>query len=240
MSSVTSFSLTRSISGTRRKKANRLRQNRERLENPLDSKPGVGSVVQSVSNMRSPSLRMFLIFAGSMELISYAIAGPTPVSPGGTGYNTQPVGSSAEASPASTSASQSNSNSSSGDDQSQEVGKDADGFPIIKGKPGAEREKIIQLKDGQKLPTSAVDPKFQGSLLNTSVDSITSIAPRKNKNATAAKVELQLQTTNPKTVAKDGADPQKKSEPVYTRSSEKPSPTPTPSPTAKASSGRTP
>lgn len=206
--------------------------------------------------MRSASLRLFIIFAGSIGLISYAIAGPTPVSPGGAGYNTQPVGSSAGApasnnfgtqgastntSPASTSGSQSNSNSgssSSGDDQSQEVGKDADGFPILKGKPGAEREKIIQLKDGQTLPTSGVDPKFQGSLLNTRVDSIASIAPKKNKNAAAAKVELQLQTTNPKTVAKDGADPQKKSEPVYTRSSEKPSPTP--SPTAKASSGRTP
>lgn len=199
--------------------------------------------------MRPASLRLFIIFAGSIGLISYAIAGPTPVSPGGIGYNTQPVGSSAGA-PASSnfgtqgaSGSQSNSNSgssSSGDDQSHEVGKDADGFPILKGKPGAEREKIIQLKDGKTLPTSGVDPKFQGSLLNTSVDSIASIAPKKNKDAAAAKVELQLQTTNPRTVAKDGADPQKKSEPVYTRSSEKPSPTPTPSPTAKASSGRTP
>ena len=121
----------------------------------------------------------------------------------------------------------------------REMGKDADGFPILKAKPGTALEKIIQLKNGQTLPTSGVDPKFQGSLLNTSVDSIASIAPRKNKDAAAAKVELRLQTANPN-IAKDGADPQKKSEPVYTRSSEKPSPTPTPSPTAKASSGRTP
>src|ERR1700738_5339675 len=91
MSSVTSFSLTRSISGTRRKKANRLRQNRERLANSLDSKPGVGLVVRSISNMRPASLRLIIILAGSIGLISYAIAGPTPVSPGGAGYNTQPV-----------------------------------------------------------------------------------------------------------------------------------------------------
>jgi len=191
--------------------------------------------------MRSASLRLFIIFAGSIGLISYAIAGPTPVSPGGTGYNTQPAGSRAGA-PASNnfgtqgaSGSQSNSNSgssSSVDDQSQEVGKDADGFPILKAKPGAEREKIIQLKDGKTLPTSGVDPKFQGSLLNTSVDSIASIAPRKNKDAVAAKVELQLQTTNPKTVAKDGADPQKKSEPAYARPKENPPPTSKPSATA--------
>jgi len=112
------------------------------------------------------------------------------------------------------------------------VGKDADGFPILKAKPGAEREKIIQLKDGKTLPTSGVDPKFQGSLLNTSADSIASIAPRKNKDAAAAKVELQLQTTNPKTVAKDGSDPQKKSEPADARPKENPPPTSKPSPTA--------
>ena len=231
------------------------------LKNCLDFKSGMGSIVQSVSNMRSTSLRMFIIFAGSIGLVSYAIAGPGPVSPGGTGNNTQPVISDAGAptnsnfgaqgaptntSPASTSGSQNNSNSgssSSGDDQSQDLGKDADGFPIIKRKAGAEHEKIIQLKDGQRLPTSGVDPKFQGSLLNTSVDSIASIAPRKNKDAAAAKVELQLQTTNPN-VAKDGADPKKKSEPIHTRSNENPSPTPTPSatasPAAKTSSERTP
>jgi hypothetical protein len=189
--------------------------------------------------MRSAKLCLFIIFAGSIGLISYAIAGPTPASPGGN-FGTQ--GAPTNTSPASASGSQSSSNSgssSSGDDQSQEVGKDADGFPILKAKPGTAPEKIIQLKNGQTLPTSGVDPKFQGSLLNTSVDSIASIAPRKNKDAAAAKVELQLQTANPN-IAKDGADPQKKSEPVYTRSREKPSPTPTPSPTAKASSGRTP
>jgi hypothetical protein len=209
--------------------------------------------------MRLASFCLFMIVAGSIGLVSHAIAGPTRVSPGGPGDTTEPVISSpgapassnfgAQTAPTnSASNSTSNSSSSAGNsggsgsaDENQNVaGYGADGLPILRAKPGREHEKVIQLKDGQKLPTSGVDPKFQGSLLNTSVDSIASIAPRKNKNAAAAKVELQLQTTNPKTVAKDGADPQKKSEPVYTRSSEKPSPTPTPSPTAKASSGRTP
>jgi len=209
--------------------------------------------------MRLASFCLFMIVAGSIGLVSHVIAGPTRVSPGGPGDTTEPVISSpgapansnfgAQTAPTNNASnSTSNSSSSAGnsggsgsaDENPNVAGYGADGLPILRAKPGAAREKIIQLKDGQTLPTSGVDPKFQGSLLNKSVDSIASIAPRKNKNAAAAKVELQLQTTNPKTVAKDGADPQKKSEPVYTRSSEKPSPTPTPSPTAKASSGRTP
>ena len=209
--------------------------------------------------MKLSSLRLFIIVAGSIGLPLSAIAGPTRVSPGDPGNSTEPVISSmgapgssnfgsqtaptnsASNSTSSSSSSTGNSGGSGSADENPNVaGYGADGLPILRAKHGSEREKVIQLKDGQQLPTSGVDPKFQGSLLNTSVDSIVSIAPRKDKDAPAAKVELQLQTTNPKTVAKDGADPKKKSEPIYTRSSEKPSPTPTPSPTAKASSGRTP
>jgi hypothetical protein len=211
--------------------------------------------------MRPASLRLFIMFAGTIGLISNAIAGPTPVSPGGTGNSTEPVISSTggpassnfggQASPTNTSpassstyGSQSNSGSSSGGDEQQNVaGTGADGLPILKRKPGEEREKIIQLKDGQKLPTSGVDPKFQGSLLNTSIDSIASLVPRKDKDAaTSTKVALKVHTTNPN-AAKDGAEPQKKSEPGYARPKENPSPASKPSttasPAAKTSSERT-
>ena len=201
------------------------------------------------------------MFAGSFGLISYAIAGPTPVSPGGTGNSTEPVVSSAgnpgggnfggQTTPTNTSSgststygSQSNSGSSSSGDESQNIaGTGADGLPVLKRKPGDEREKIIEVKDGQRLPTSGVDPKFQGSLLNTSIDSIASLVPRKDKDADATKVELKLQTANPN-AAKDGAEPRKKSEPAYARPKANPSPASKPStaasPAAKTSSERTP
>jgi hypothetical protein len=194
--------------------------------------------------MRPASLRLVIIVAGSIGLISYAIADPGAVSPGNSNFGAQSAPSGAPSSTSNSSSSPNSSgSSSSGDENPNVAGNDADGLPILKTKPGIEHEKIIQLKDGQKLPTSGIDPKFQGSLLNTSVDSIVSLARRKDKDAAAAKVNLRLQTADP-SPAKDGAEPRKKSEPVYTRSSENPSPTPTPSatasPTAKVSSGRTP
>jgi hypothetical protein len=212
--------------------------------------------------MRPAKLGLFILVAGATGLISYAIAGPTRVSPGGAGNSTEPVISNngapasnnfgtqtaptnnAANSTSSSSSSPGNSgSSSSGDENPNIAGTDADGLPVLRAKPGTEREKIIQLKDGQTLPTSGVDPKFQGSLLNTSVDSIASIAPKKDKDA-AAKTELKLQATNPN-AAKDGADPQSKSEPAHAQPKEnqpqtsKPSASASPA-DAKASSERTP
>ncbi len=209
--------------------------------------------------MKLASLRLFIIFAGSVGLVAYALAGPAAVSPSATGSNTEPVISSAgspsnsnfgtqtaptNTSPDSTSSSENNAGSSSSqDDQSNDLGKDADGMPILKRKPGAEHERIIELKDGQKLPTSGVDPKFQGSLLNTSVDSIESIALETNKDRGVGNQDPRFKTKN-LSLTKDSADMPKKSEPVSARSNENPSPTPTPSatasPTAKVSSERAP
>lgn len=209
-------------------------------------------MVRSVSyqNMRPVSVRLFIIFIGSVGLISSAVAGPTPVSPGGTGSGTEPVvsdagstqgGSSAnqtgaQAAPTNTapsSATDSQNYSATPDgqnDQSTPLGTDGNGFPILKRKPGAQHEKVIELKDGQKLPTSGVDPKFQGSLLNVRIDPINSIVSEANKDS-GSNHDPRFQSRHLR-LTKDGADLQKKSQAASVRLNEDPSPSPTPSATA--------
>jgi len=209
-------------------------------------------MIRSVSyqNMRPVSVPLFIIFIGCVGLMSYAVAGPSPVSPGGTGSGTEPVtsdagstqsGSSAnqtgtQAAPTNT-ASSSATNSqnysatpSSQDDQSTPLGTDGNGFPILKRKSGAQREKVIELKDGQKLPTSGVDPKFQGSLLNVRIDPINSIVSEANKDS-GSNEDPRFQSKH-LSLTKDGTDLQKKSSTASVRLGEDPSPSPTPSATA--------
>jgi hypothetical protein len=208
--------------------------------------------------MRLASFCLFMIVAGSIGLVSHAIAGPTPVSPGGPGNTTEPVISSTAApassnfgtqgAPTSSSSSSSSSSGNSGssgsaDENPNVAGSDGDGFPILKGKSGAAHEKIIELKDGQKLPTSGVDPKFQGSLLNTSVDSIASINPQADKNRGAGNKEPRSKKSD-LSVTKESSDSQKKNGSSSARSDADSSPSPSPSATAspatKTSSDRKP
>jgi hypothetical protein len=212
--------------------------------------------------MRLASFCLFMIVAGSIGLVSHAIAGPTRVSPGGPGNTTEPV-ISGNGAPASTnfgaqtaptnSASNSTSNSSSSagnsgdsgsaDENPNVAGYGADGLPILRAKPGREHEKVIQLKDGQKLPTSGVDPKFQGSLLNTSVDSIVSVSPQADKNRGAGNKEPGSKKSD-LSVTKESSDSQKKNGSSSARSDADSSPSPSPSATAspatKTSSDRKP
>ncbi len=204
--------------------------------------------------------RAFIIFIGCIAPISCAIAGPTPVSNRTAGSTTEPVISSpgaasdssagTQAAPGSSSASgtpssQSNSSASgSSDGESDNVaGVDADGLPVLKRKPAPDREKVVELKDGQKLPTSGVDPKFQGSLLNTSVDSIASVSPQADKNRGVSNKDPRLKGSD-SSLTKNISDPQKKNGASSARSDASSSPSPTPSatasPTAKASSNRAP
>ena len=171
-------------------------------------------------------VRMFIIFIGCIAPISWASAGPTPASGRTTDDTTEPSASGA-------SSPQSNSSASDGSDgESNNVaGFDSDGMPILKRKSGPEREKIIELKDGQKLPTSGVDPKFQGSLLNTSVDSIVGIVPNTNKDRGANNEDLRFKTKD-LSLTKESGEPQKKNGPNSANSDADSSPSPTPSPTA--------
>jgi hypothetical protein len=168
--------------------------------------------------MRPASLRLFISFLSSIGLVSYVFAEPTPNS--NFGVQAKPTNSA----PDSASSSQSNSGSSQ-DDQTNIAGTDGDGLPVLKRKPGAEHEKIIQLKDGQKLPTSGVDPKFQGSLLNTSVDSIVSVSPQADKNRGAGNKEPRSKKSD-LSVTKESSDSQKKNGSSSARSDENPTPTP--------------
>jgi len=93
------------------------------------------------------------------------------------------------------------------------------------------------IENGQYAPTSGVNPKFQGSLLIISVDSLASIAPRKNKDAASRQGRTPTPAAN-QILQKDGADPQKKSALSILAQGE-PVSTPTPQPLAKPSSGRT-
>ncbi len=194
-------------------------------------------MVRSVSyqNMRPVSVRLFIIFIGSVGLISYAIAEPTPdagSTQGGSSGN-QTGTQAAPTNTASSSATNSQNYSatpSSQDDQSTPLGTDANGFPILKRKPGAQHEKVIELKDGQKLPTSGVDPKFQGSLLNVRIDPINSIVSEANKDS-GSNEDPRFQSKH-LSLTKDGADLQKKSQTASVRLHEDPSPSPTPSATA--------
>jgi len=193
-------------------------------------------MVRSVSyrKMRPVSVRLFVIFIGCVGLISYAVAEPTPdagSTQGGSSGN-QTGTQAAPTNTASSSATDSQNYSatpSSQDDQSQ-LGTDANGFPILKRKPGAQREKVIELKDGQKLPTSGVDPKFQGSLLNVRIDPINSIVSEANKDS-GNNEDPRFQSKH-LSLTKDGAGLQKKSQTASVRLGEDPSPSPTPSATA--------
>ena len=195
--------------------------------------------------MRPVSLRLLIIFAGFIGLISYSMAGSSRLNLSSSDNSTDPATSDSPSSssfgstqaaatstsPTSTPSSETDTARSNGaDDNATVAGRDADGLPILKSKPGAAREKIIELKDGQKLPSSGLDPKFQGSLLNTSVDSIASIAPKTNK-VRSANERPAFEATN-LSLAQSSADVTKKNEPVSARSNETSSPTPTPSATA--------
>jgi hypothetical protein len=109
------------------------------------------------------------------------------------------------------------------------------------------REKILQVESTKQLPTSGTDPKFQGSLLHSSVTSIQDIGEKANVSSnthTSAAAEADADTD-----ARDESDPRfrakrfvfspmtdedsKKKESPRTKADS--SPSPSPSSTASAS-----
>jgi hypothetical protein len=111
-------------------------------------------------------------------------------------------------------------------------GEGMQGAPIS----GPQRhEKVFEVDSLQKLPSSGVDLKFKGSLLDNSIDSIQSLNPNAKKNSQPENTRFSS-VKELKVTGDAGADKSKK-EPRRTEASPSPSPSPTASPTAKPSDG---
>ena len=95
------------------------------------------------------------------------------------------------------------------------------------------REKILHVESTKQLPTSGSDPKFQGSLLHSSVSSITDIGEKANITASPAESETNA-------VTNEEADPRFKAKrPVFKSESDE-SKTQNQSPRIKADSSPSP
>lgn len=169
----------------------------------------------------------------SYALISAAVADPNPGNSGSPNSNGPP-------------ASSSNSQSGSGSSNLYyQPSVDKSGAPNdhgegVMGAPvsGPQRhEKVFEVDSLQKLPSSGVDSKFKGSLLDNSIDSIQSLNPNAKKNNQPA--DPRFQSKELKITVETGADKPKKSDskPARAEADSSPSATPsaTASPTAKPS-----
>ena len=100
------------------------------------------------------------------------------------------------------------------------------------------RERVLEVDSTKKLPTSGTDPKFQGSLLHSSVTSIDFLGEKANQNADA---EQQQQPDDPRftrrhrVFTQQATDESKKKESAHTEADSSPSPSPSPSPSASPS-----
>jgi hypothetical protein len=200
----------------------------------------------------------FSIIAFAVGIISYASAGPAPVSGAPGGVTTQPVvpgpslpsdhSSAGTASPgansdesglsSSSAAATPNENNTDESDDALYRGKTSetenpmmrDEGPLhFKTRP---KEKIQEVDSLKKLPSSGTDPKFQGSLLHSGISSIESLGEKANEADAADEVDPRF-TRKRLTFTPAQSDEPKKAEADSTPS---PTPSPTASPTAKDSS----
>jgi hypothetical protein len=182
--------------------------------------------------MRALDRGKLIVFLGG-ALISSAFADPNPANSGSSNSNGPP-------------ASPSNSQSGSGSSNLYyQPSVDKSGAPNdhgegVVGAPvsGPQRhEKVFEVDSLQKLPSSGVDSKFKGSLLDNSIDSIQSLNPNAKKNNQPA--DPRFQSKELKITRDIDADRSKKSDskPVRAEADSRPSATPsaTASPTAKTS-----
>src|SRR5438876_3890924 len=201
------------------------------------------------------------IVALAIGIMSYAFAGPAPVSGAPDDITTQPVisdptsstsdhstsgitppstgaYSSGTGSPSATSSATPNESNTDESDDTLYRGKTSetenpmmrDEGPLhFKTRP---KEKVQEVDSLKKLPSSGTDPKFQGSLLHSSLSSIESLGEKANEADAADEVDPRFKTKR-LTFTHVQSDEPKKAEADST-----PSPTlsPTASPTAKDSS----
>src|SRR6267142_41730 len=94
------------------------------------------------------------------------------------------------------------------------------------------KEKIQEVDSLKKLPSSGTDPKFQGSLLHSSLSSIESLGEKANEADAADEVDPRFKTKRLTFTPVQSDEPKK----VTADSTPSPTPSPTASPTAKDSS----
>jgi hypothetical protein len=94
------------------------------------------------------------------------------------------------------------------------------------------RERISVVDSTKKLPTSGTDPKFQGSLLHSSVTSIDYVGEKANAESAGDEVDPRFKIKQPVFVPEKSDESKKKETP---RAEADSSPSPTPSPTISPS-----
>ena len=190
------------------------------------------------------------ILAGFIATAPFAIADPTPASGTGTHDNTQPVTStnqpvvdpnsvptSATTVTGITNQAASGTATGLGNEYSSDAESSEDDHEISstakRSKPKA-KEKIIEVDSVQKLRTSGVDRRFQGSLLD-SVDTLhdVELAPETKRSAPPEDPRFK---TKHLSLVQEMSDQQKKTAPAQPRTDASASPSPSASPTASASS----
>jgi len=180
------------------------------------------------------------IVALAIGIMSYAFAGPAPASSGPSpgGLALPGTNSSGTGSPSASSAATPNENNTDESDDTLYRGKTSesenpmmrDEGPLhFKTRP---KEKIQDVDSLKKLPTSGTDPKFQGSLLHSSLSSIESLGEKANEAEAADEVDPRFKTKR----LVFTADKKDESKQAQSDSTPTPTPTPTASPTAKDSS----
>src|SRR5437762_10902009 len=203
----------------------------------------------------------FSIVALAIWIMSDACADPGPVSGAPGGVTTQPVISSPTSStsdhstsgitPPGTGAYSSGTGSSSATsaDTPNESNTDESDDTLYRGKTGESenpmlrdegplhfktrpKEKVQEVDSLKKLPSSGLDPKFQGTLLNSDLNAIAKISGKANENREETdQSDPRFKTT------RLTFTPAKSDEPKGAQSDSSPSPTPSPtvSPAAKSS-----
>lgn len=100
------------------------------------------------------------------------------------------------------------------------------------------RERVLEVESTKQLKTSGTDPKFQGSLLHSSVTSIEDVSQKANSEArndeahAVNKGEARFDEKRLVFTEEQGNDSKKKKEKSPTQADSSPSPSPSPSPSA--------
>jgi len=193
--------------------------------------------------MRSLALAAIVVLA--IGISSDVFAEPGSVSGGGGGPTTQPIvsglpsgmGTTAGAAPGATP----NENNTDASDDTLYRGKTSESENPMLRDEGAlhfkthPKEKIQEVNSLKNLQSKSSDPKFQGSLLHSSVTSIDDIAAKATENLHEANnVDPRFK---PRQLT---LTPQKNDEPIKAKSDSSPSPTPSPtaSPAKNSSSSK--
>jgi hypothetical protein len=90
------------------------------------------------------------------------------------------------------------------------------------------KEKMLEVESTKQLPTSGTDPKFQGSLLHSSVTSIDDVGAKASQDS-EGQVQSGEAPLRHKVFITESTDKSKKNETAQAKAESSPSPTPSPS-----------